>query len=287
VTALGSPRTARSRRHLGTTSAALLGVLVALGISACGSNGESDPPARSPAASGGAATGDKAPPATEVVSDRPGCGELCQHAGPPAGEEAPGCPGNDSDNCAPCPKRGCAELLTRSVTVRDGLITVVMRCNVDHPCTGAFQVYVPYTVSGPLVASDISVPPRQSASVKVAVTPLGRHVLGTEREFHGSVFVFLNGTGMDVLGATGERGTTLRLRAPQARLRACNRDILAAETTSCQFAEKVFAAYVEHRPGAVRSPTTGRSYRMTCYGADTLYCVGGNDAFLTFPKPDG
>jgi hypothetical protein len=163
-----------------------------------------------------------------------------------------------------------------------------MRCNVDHPCTGAFHVYAPGSISAPLLASDISVPPQESARVKIAVTRIGRHALGTEREFRADVYVFLKGTGMDELGVTGDRGPPrLRLRAPQARLRACNRDIRAAENTSCPFAEKVFAAYVELRlERPVRSPTTGRSYRMTCLGGDTLYCVGGNGAFLTFPNPN-
>lgn len=298
------------RRHTATFTA-IVGILVALGISGCGSKQDTlvtSPPAvqQQHAHAGNPGTGtatspttaqepqahssDTSPPlpAKDVVA-RPGCSELCQQAGPPQGTDDPGCPDYNSDKCAPCPAKGCAALLTRRASVHDGLIRVTLRCNAEHTCSGAFHVYLPRTLAR-LAASDVSVPPHETTSTEIALTPLGRLFAAYRGDFHGYVVVFLKGTGIDKLGATTDTDPAPDLRlhahAPQARLTSCDQNISAAENTSCPFAEHVFIAYV-HRGEqfTAKSPTTGRSYDMTCYSdLKTVYCAGGHDAVVTFPQ---
>jgi hypothetical protein len=306
----------RLRRRVPTTVAALLAVLISLGISACGSTDDTSGTTRPPAAheqqqadtdntptssttsppsahDQQQADTDQTPPPppppppppAKKVAPRPGCGEFCQQAGVPQGTGDPGCPDNDSDKCAPCPEDGCVALLTRSARVHDGVFTVTLRCNVDHPCSGAFHVYLSQAVVR-TAASDISVLPHETASVDIALTPLGRHIAAYEGELRGYVLLFLEGTGIDKFQQRGVAGENLRLQAARTRLTACDQNISAAQNTSCPFAENVFVAYADKGTRfTAKSPTTGRSYHMACYSdLETVYCIGGNDAFVTFPE---
>lgn len=71
----------------------------------------------------------------------------------------------------------------------------------------------------------------------------------------------------------------------------CDPNISAGTDTSCPFAEAVFKAYAEgseaeKRAGtfSVRSPTTEKTYSMTCTANNgTVSCEGGIGAFVTFP----
>jgi hypothetical protein len=283
-------------------AAVLTAIVLGLAVSACGSDNDAAPTpepeqqASEPTPDGGEAA------APAGVAERPGCGQLCQQAGPPAGTDNPGCPGNDSDNCAPCPEGGCAELLTGSAAVQDGIFTIDMACNVDHPCVGALHLYVPGSIGSPVAASDVSVPPGETATLPIALTTFGRHVVGVKGDFEGSVYVFLQGTGVDQLGAGAQDPTapTLRLSATPGELLPCDGEIQVAPTTTCAFAENVFTAYGEavldyggssSMGVEAHSPVTGRSYQMRCYSdayargdTATVYCTGGDDAFVTFPE---
>jgi hypothetical protein len=272
-------------------AALLAGIALTLAVSACGSDDEpartaAPPEPQQQASKPAADDGESEAPAAETVADRPGCGALCQQAGPPAGTDNPGCPGNDSDNCAPCPEGGCAEVLTPSAGVQDGVFAVEMSCNVAHRCAGALHVYVPGTIGDPVAASDVSVPAHETANVPIALTPFGRHVVGTTGEFEGSVYVFLKGTGVDQLGAEDFISPTVRLSSPRAELVACGGGIRVAANTSCPFAENVYDAYGDGAMAlTAHSPTTGRSYQMRCSSdATNVYCTGGDDAFVTFPE---
>jgi hypothetical protein len=272
-------------------AAVLTGVVLGLAVAACGSDDDAAPTMASPEPQKEASVptrdgGEQETPADATVGERPGCGELCQQAGPPAGTDNPGCPGNDSDNCAPCPEGGCAEMLTDSADVRGGIFTVDMACRVEHRCVGALHVYVPGSIAEPVAASDVSVPPREGATLPIALTTFGRHVVGVTGDFDGSVYVFLEGTGVDQLGTQDFTAPTLRLSATQEELLPCDGEIQVAPNTTCPFAENVSTAYAE---GAMafeaHSPSTGRSYQMSCHSdAATVYCTGGNDAFVTFPE---
>jgi hypothetical protein len=271
-------------KHL---TAVLAATALGLAVAACGSGGGG--PSGSSQAQGqgsGAAGGEQATPAGATVADRPGCGQLCQQAGPPAGTDDPGCPGDDSDKCAPCPEGGCADLLSGDAHVRDGIFTVDMACRVDHPCVGALKVYPPDAITDPVAASDISVAPGATATVPIALTTFGSHVVGANGDFEGIVYVFLEGTGIDQLGVGGLAQPKVRLSGTQGELLPCNGEIQVSPNTTCPFAENVFTAYA--RVGTyleAKSPATGRSYPMRCYSdAATVYCTGGNDAFVSFPK---
>jgi hypothetical protein len=177
-------------------------------------------------------------------------------------------------------------MLTGSADVQDGIFTVELACNVDHDCVGALHVYVSGSIADPVAASDVSVPAGTAATVPIALTTFGRNVVGVSGEFEGSVYVFLEGTGVDRLGGQGYSVPTLRLSAPQEELVSCDGEIQVADNTTCPFAENVFSAYAD---GAMameaHSPATGRSYQMSCHSdAATVYCTGGDDAFVTFPE---
>jgi hypothetical protein len=264
-------------------AAAFAGIALGITVSACGSDDGGAPTTASPEPRQGA---EPAAPAGATVADRPGCGQLCQQAGPPAGTDNPGCPGNDSDKCAPCPEAGCAELLTGNTDVQDGMFTVDMACKVDHPCVGALHVYAPSSITDPVAASDISVPPGETATLPIALTTFGRHVVGVNGDFEGSVYVFLEGTGVDRLGVQDFAGPTLRLSATREELLPCDGEIQVAPNTTCAFAENVFTAYSDDAMAfKAYSPSTGRSYQISCHSdTATVYCTGGNDAFVTFPK---
>jgi hypothetical protein len=265
-------------------------VVAALSVSACGSDDDAAPTTASPeseqqTADPTPAGGEPEAPAGETVVERPGCGELCQQAGPPAGTDSPGCPGDDSDNCAPCPEGGCAEILTDAADVQDGIFNVDMACKADHRCVGALHVYFAASISDPVAASDVDVQTGETATVPIALTPFGRHVVGVDGDFEGSAYVFLEGTGVDDLGAH-DGPPTVRLSAAQEELLQCGREIQVARTTSCPFARNVVAAYGEGTQYfKAHSPAMGRSYQMSCHpDAATVYCTGGNDAFVTFPQ---
>ena len=272
-------------------AAVLTGIVLGLAVSACGSDDDAasttvSPEPRQQASESTPEGGEPEAPAAGTGGERPGCGQLCQQAGPPAGTDNPGCPGNDSDNCAPCPEGGCAELLTSSADVQEGIFTVDLACKVDHRCVGALQVYVPGSIADPVAASDVSVPQGEMATLPIALTTFGRHVVGVKGDFDGSVYVFLEGTGVDRLGTQDYAAPTLQLSATQEELLPCDGEIQVAPNTTCPFAENVFTAYAK---GAMafeaHSPVTGRSYQITCLSdAATVYCAGGDDAFVTFPE---
>jgi hypothetical protein len=265
-------------------TAVLVGTLLGLAVSACGSGGGAST-GSSQAQGQRSGPSEQATPAGATVAQRPGCGQLCQEAGPPAGTWDPGCPGNDSDRCAPCPKGGCAGLLSGGAEVRDGIFAVGVACKVDRPCVGALKVYPPDSVSDPVAASDISVAPGATGTVPIALTSFGGHVVGVNGDFEGVVDVFLEGSGIDQLGARGLAEPSLRLSGAQAELLSCNGGIQVSPNTTCPFAENLFRAY---KPGGdvnAQDPSTGRSYQMSCYSdAPSVYCTGGNDAFVTFPN---
>ena len=260
----------------------------ALGIAvlACGSGDGAPTGSSQSQRQGSGPAGGEPATSVEASAERPGCGQLCQQAGPPAGTDAPGCPGDDSDKCAPCPEGGCAELLSGGADVRDGIFTVDLACKVDHPCVGALKVYPPDSISDPVAASDISVAPGATATLPIALTTFGRHVVGVNGDFEGIVYAFLEGTGIDQLGVRGLAQPKVRLSGTQGGLLPCNGEIQVSPNTTCPFAENVFTAYAR---GATylkaQSPSTGRSYQMQCYSdAASVYCTGGNDGFVTFPK---
>lgn len=75
---------------------------------------------------------------------------------------------------------------------------------------------------------------------------------------------------------------------------ACDQNISAGPTTSCDFAANVFRAYAaktqagsaEDTTVTASSSRTGRSYVMDCgtYGSDDVSCTGADGAYITFPK---
>jgi hypothetical protein len=178
-------------------------------------------------------------------------------------------------------------VLTAGAHARDGIFTVDMACKIDRRCTGALHVYVPGSISDPIAASDVSVKAGGTTSVPIALTAFGRQVVGVTGRFEGSLYVFLKGTGIDDLGARDFTSRpTLRLSAAKVVLSSCGHGLEVAANTSCPFAENVAARYAE---GAMafeaHSPTTGRSYQMSCQsGTATVYCTGGDNAFVTFPE---
>lgn len=272
------------------TAVLACGVL-GIAVSTCGSGDDS---AQTTVAAGGPpGCGQRCPQAAAgggaTAAERPGCGQLCQQAGPPAGTWDPGCPGNDSDRCAPCPKGGCAELLSDAAEVRDGIFTVGVACKVDRPCVGALKVYPPDSVSDPVAASDISVAPGATATVPIALTTFGGHVVGVNGDFEGVVDVFLEGSGIDQLGVRGLFAEAkVRLTGAREELLRCSGGILVSPNTNCPFAENLFRAYKPGLEVKAQDPSTGRSYQMSCYSdAASVYCTGGNDAFVTFPKGAG
>jgi hypothetical protein len=270
--------------------------VLVLGLAACGSDNRAGS-TTTPQASGGETPGaretvESSPSpagADEVVTARPGCSELCQTAGPPAGTDSPGCPGDDSDRCAPCPRGGCVELLTDHADADDGVFIVKLRCRSDDPCDGALQVLSPLEIAGQVAASDIRVPGGETADVPIALTQFGRHVVSAAGEFDGAVYVFLHGTGIDDLGNAEDGAPPLRITSARAKLNDCGGGISATANTSCPFAENVQRAVASGKMySRVKSPTTGLSYQMDCHATETtVYCTGGNDAFVTFPQSSG
>jgi hypothetical protein len=281
------------------TRGIVLFVVCALAVAACGGEAPGDRSATdsTPAATATApaAGPEQSPEAEETAKPirRPGCGELCQHAGPPAGTDAPGCPGDDSDNCLPCPELGCAEVLSDSATIGDGgLFTVQVRCKVDYDCEGALLVQIQRTLSGRVAASDVKVPAGEVAEVPVALTSFGRDVLGAEADFTGTLYLFLEGTGQDQLGRAypSDHSVPVELHSQPGDLHSCGRGIRASQVTSCPFARNVESEFA--RDGVsdgvikVSSPVTGRAYSINCYADEkTINCGGGHDAFVTFPDP--
>lgn len=282
----------RRRRTALAVLAMLAGVLLALGATACGGS-DGDDSGSEPAATTEETT-TEAPASTtpeEAVSDRPGCGELCLQAAPPAGTDDFGCEQNDSDLCEPCPGgTGCAEVLSDSSDVSGGVISLEMRCVVDHPCDGAVKLYVPGSLSNPLAASDVSIPANDSATVDVALTSRGRQVVGYEGDVSGDVWAFFEGTGTDELGDDIVGGPPVTIRGSRKSFTDCGQGVSAGKSTSCPFALNVASIYAD---GSLtefdaESPTTGRSYHMACdrhEGTGNVYCSGGDDAFIAFPAP--
>lgn len=66
-------------------------------------------------------------------------------------------------------------------------------------------------------------------------------------------------------------------------------DLTVGPATSCAFAQNVRDAYAysDSSGGSatldVYSPTTQKSYTMSCSGGSPHHCTGGNDASVTFP----
>lgn len=74
-------------------------------------------------------------------------------------------------------------------------------------------------------------------------------------------------------------------QAASAPYRTCADHVQAlAKTTSCAFATSVFWTYDTGRSPqfAVYSPTTGRSYRVTCAGETNVTCTAGVGAEVRF-----
>jgi hypothetical protein len=73
-------------------------------------------------------------------------------------------------------------------------------------------------------------------------------------------------------------GTT----APASSYRSCETGVYAGRYTSCAFAANVADAYQGQSSVSAYSPTTGKTYHLTCsgHGADTVRCVGGNHALV-------
>lgn len=67
----------------------------------------------------------------------------------------------------------------------------------------------------------------------------------------------------------------------------CGGGLSVNSVTSCAFAENVRAAYRAAGGGTVTvdvySPTTDKTYAMTCSGGSPHVCVGGNSARVEFP----
>lgn len=79
-----------------------------------------------------------------------------------------------------------------------------------------------------------------------------------------------------------------KVRNPYAQSRDCGDGVTAGPKTSCPFALNVRSAY-GGRSGTVRaySSVTRTTYAMSCTGASTVTCTGGNDASVTFTGADG
>jgi hypothetical protein len=73
--------------------------------------------------------------------------------------------------------------------------------------------------------------------------------------------------------------------APSGATGSCGGDVSVGPNTSCAFALNVAATY--YRTGSsvidVYSPTTGKTYTMTCSSGSPHVCTGGNDASVYFP----
>ncbi len=68
--------------------------------------------------------------------------------------------------------------------------------------------------------------------------------------------------------------------------KSCGGGLYAGPNTSCPFAQNVRSAYFKSGGGSVTvnafSPTTGRSYSMSCSGSSPTACTGGNSASVYF-----
>lgn len=84
-------------------------------------------------------------------------------------------------------------------------------------------------------------------------------------------------------------GTPVHVAPAAPVLTACglgtyNEEVYAGPDTSCPFAlnvEELWSSAPSNTFSAY-SPVTGLSYTMTCNGADTTDCTGGNNAFVRF-----
>lgn len=73
--------------------------------------------------------------------------------------------------------------------------------------------------------------------------------------------------------------------APSDATGSCGSEVSVGPNTSCPFALNVAETY--YRTGSsvidVYSPTTGKTYTMTCSSGSPHVCTGGNDASVYFP----
>ena len=79
-----------------------------------------------------------------------------------------------------------------------------------------------------------------------------------------------------------------RAPAAPASPKSCGGGLSAGSNTTCTFAANVRAAYYELGGSGgmtvtAYSPATDRSYEMSCTGATTHVCRGGNSASVYFP----
>ena len=144
------------------------------------------------------ATSGSATAAASANASRPGCGELCQNAGPAAGNGGPGAY-ECSGGCSRCPDEGCLTLLSSSATVAGAQLAVRVHCAITRPCVGALVLWKPETLSssGRLGGSDIDVPAGETSEVPIAVNSIGEQMAETAGGFRVEVLVVLEGYGYE------------------------------------------------------------------------------------------
>lgn len=75
---------------------------------------------------------------------------------------------------------------------------------------------------------------------------------------------------------------------PYADSRDCGEGVTAGPNTSCEFALNVRSAYSGQSTTVhAYSPVTRLTYAMSCTGAGTVTCTGGNDASVSFGDENG
>lgn len=96
----------------------------------------------------------------------------------------------------------------------------------------------------------------------------------------------LEGGGTAGAGGSGTTGGSAAGGTPTGSgLKPCGGDVSAGPNTSCPFALNVASTYRSTGSGVidVYSPTTDRTYTMTCTSGSPHVCTGGNNASVHFP----
>jgi len=87
-------------------------------------------------------------------------------------------------------------------------------------------------------------------------------------------------------GASAGGGAPAPQTPPAPSTKSCPEGVTAGPATSCPFAVNVRDKYYSSGESSVNdvySPTTGKTYTMTCGGSSPHHCTGGNNASVTFP----
>jgi hypothetical protein len=98
------------------------------------------------------------------------------------------------------------QLLSTKANVSSGTFTVRMVCNLSTPCVGAFLLCVPGNLCGAgsnlpsqyggrLAGSDFTIPPKEQAEVRVALSTLGRKLVRKPGGYRADVLLDLQNYG--------------------------------------------------------------------------------------------